>query len=144
MRRSTKKKVIPLALALALALIGAALAVPAITVNVQNIGAGGPKLVQVPGGVTQADVDWVLATNPDFVKGVKVTFDQALDEGTTIIIKVYASGDDPNDPNATPTTKKEVTLSSALAANTPYEIDFDSPIAIGPNIDKVAIVLVGP
>ncbi|NJE10866.1 hypothetical protein [Thermococcus sp. MAR1] len=142
--RRNKKRLIPLALALVLALVGAALAVPAITVNVQEIGAGGPKVVSVPGGVSTADVDWVLATNPDYVKGVKVTFDQPLDAGVTIIVKVYASDDDPTAPNTAPTTVKSVTLSSALAANTPYEIDFDSPIAIGSNINSVAIVLIGP
>jgi len=144
MRRSTKKKVIPLALALALALIGAALAVPTFTVNVQNIGAGGPTAVTVPGGVAQANVEWVLATNPDFVKGVKVTFDQDLPAGTTIIIKVYASGDDPTNPNTAPTTVKQVTLSNSLTAGTSQEIDFDTPIGIGSDLDKVAVVLVGP
>ncbi|NJE30016.1 hypothetical protein E3E38_03000 [Thermococcus sp. 18S1] len=144
MRRSNKKRLIPLALALALALIGTALAVPAITVSVQSIGAGGPVLVDVPGGVSQADVDWELATNPDYVAGVKVTFDQDLPTGTRIIVKVYASGDDPTNPNTAPTTVKSVTLSNSLTAGTTYTINFDTPIAIGSGIDKVAIVLVGP
>jgi hypothetical protein len=143
-RRANQKKLIPLVLSLLATMVGAALAVPSITVNVQNIGAGGPTKVQVPGGVATANVTWVLATNPDYVKGVKVTFDQDVPSGTTIIVKVYAQGDDPNDPNTAPSIVKQVTLSADLPAGNAQEIDFDSPVAIGSNIDKVAVVLVGP
>ena len=137
------KKALPLLGALVFLMVGAALAVPSITVDIQGIGAGGPQDVAVPGNVGHVDVKWALADNPDFVKGVKVTFDQTVPAGTTIIIKVYSSSDNPNDPNTAPSVVKAVTLSSDLSAGTPYEIDFDSPIAIGNDLAKVAVVLVG-
>jgi hypothetical protein len=142
-RRANQKRLIPLLLALLATLVGAALAVPSFNVNVQQIGAGGPTEVLVPGGVTNANVKWVLANNPDYVKGVEITFDKDVPSGTTIIVKVYAQGDNPNDPNTAPSIVKQVTLSSDLPAGTAKEIDFDNPVAIGSNIDQVAVVLVG-
>lgn len=136
------KKALPLLGALVFLMVGAALAVPSIKVNVKGIGAGGPTVVTVPGGVTQANVSWVLATNLDFVKGVKVTFDQTVPAGTTIIVKVYSSSDNPSDPNTAPSVVATHLLNSDLAARTPVEIDFGSPIAIGNSLDQVAVVLI--
>ena len=93
MRRSTKKKVIPLALALALALIGAALAVPMISVSVQQIGAGGPTPVLNP--ISSAAFKWNLnSTDPDKLVSLDVTIglnntvSSNLTSGT-IYIKFY-------------------------------------------------------
>ena len=139
MRRSTKKKVIPLALALALALIGAALAVPTFNLNVQQIGEGGPTTITVPGGVTTATINWVLDTNPDYIKGVSISFDQALQDNTKIIVKLYGSDGSLLD-------QKTYTVSNngnGLAADTSVEIDFSNHHEIK-TVDKVAVVLVGP
>ncbi|ASJ08083.1 hypothetical protein A3L11_02120 [Thermococcus siculi] len=57
MRRSTKRRLIPLALALALAIVGAALAVPQIIVNVQELDKGTGGYTQT---VSSAAVNWNL------------------------------------------------------------------------------------
>ncbi|WP_297508597.1 hypothetical protein [Thermococcus sp.] len=131
-----KRSVVPLALALVLAIVGAALAVPTFTLHVQNIGEGGPQQITVPGGVANANVNWVLDSNPDYVKGVKVSFDQDLSSGTTIYVKVYNS-------SGTVIAQGSQTLSSDLSAGSSIEIDFSSSVEIG-NMDQVAVVLVGP
>ena len=131
-----KRSVVPLALALVLVVVGAALAVPTFTLHVQNIGEGGPQQITVPGGVANANVNWVLDNNPDYVKGVKVSFDQDLSSGTTIYVKVYNS-------SGTVIAQGSQTLSSDLSAGSSIEIDFSSSVEIG-NMEKVAVVLVGP
>lgn len=140
MRRSTKRRIVPLSLALALAIIGAALAVPTFTLHVQNIGEGGPETITVPGGVANAYVNWVLDTNPDYIKGVSISFDQALPDGTKIIVKLY----DENDTLMDQGTYTVNNNGNGLAANTAVEIDFpNGPYEIK-TVNKVAVVLVGP
>ena len=89
MRRSTKKKVIPLALALALAMIGATLAVPVIQVNVQQLGSGSSVITS---DVQQANITWVLnTTNPDYISAVNFVLNTTVTG--TIYVKLYdASG----------------------------------------------------
>ncbi|WP_456422894.1 hypothetical protein [Thermococcus sp.] len=137
MKRSVKRRVFPLVIALVVAVVGAALAVPTFNLNVQQIGEGGPQTITVPGGVATATVNWVLDTNPDYVKGVSVSFDQTLSSGTTIYVKVYASD------GTTIIAQGSTTLSSDLNANTPVEIDFANSVEIK-NMNTVAVVLVGP
>ena len=137
MRRSTRRKVIPLVFALVLTIVGAALAVPTFNLKVQTIGEGGPETIEVPGGVTSAAVNWVLdGSDPDYVAGVKLKFDQTVPSGTTIYVKIY-------DKDGKIITKKDKTLQSDLNANTEIEIDFDSNVEIK-NMDQVAVVLLGP
>jgi len=140
MRRSTKKKVIPLALALALALIGAALAVPTITLNVQEIGAGGPDYVVSP--ADNAYINWTLATNPDWVSGVSVEFDKDIPAGSTIIVKIYYYGTTPSS-TAAADVQVEYPVSNDIAAGTPVSISFGSDIPIS-DLDRIAVVVVGP
>ncbi len=135
-RKANQKRLIPLLLALVATMVGAALAVPTFTLNVQNIGEGGPQAINVPGGVANANVNWVLDSNPDYVKGVSVSFDQDLASGTTIYAKVY-------DSSGNLIAQGSTTLSSDLTAGTAVEIDFGSSIEIN-NMDQVAVVLVGP
>jgi hypothetical protein len=133
---AVKRNLIPLVFALALAIVGAALAVPTFDLNVQNIGEGGPQAITVPGSVTSAHVIWVLdSNNPDYVTGVKVSFDQALPSGTTIYVKVYDSSNNL-------IAQGSVTLGGDLNANTQQEVDFKNSVEIK-NMDKVAVVLVG-
>jgi len=137
MRRSTRRKVIPLVFALVLTIVGAALAVPTFTLNVQTIGEGGPETIEVPGGVTSAAVNWVLdGSNPDYVVSVNVQFDQTVPAGTTIYVKIY-------DSNGDIIAMGETTLSSDLAANTDVNIALSSSVEIK-NMDQVAVVLLGP
>ena len=140
MRRNTKRRIVPLALALALAIVGAALAVPTFNLNIQQIGEGGPETITVPGGVATATINWVLDNNnPDYIKGVSISFDQALPDGTQIIVKLY-------DENGNLLDKGTYTVNNngnGLAANTAVEIDFTSTHEIK-TVNEVAVVLVGP
>ncbi len=137
MRRSTRRKVIPLVFALVLTIVGAALAVPTFNLKVQTIGEGGPETIEVPGGVTSAAVNWVLdGSNPDYVVSVNVQFDQTVPAGTTIYVKIY-------DSNGDIIAMGETTLSSDLAANTDVNIALSSSVEIK-NMDQVAVVLLGP
>lgn len=95
MRRSTKKKVIPLALALALALIGATLAVPLISVNVQDIGTGSGDVVNP---ISYANFTWNLGTNPDILNSIVVNITlkspyTSLPTGGKLYIKFYDDSD---------------------------------------------------
>ncbi|ACS34629.1 hypothetical protein [Thermococcus gammatolerans] len=130
------KKALPLLGALVFLMVGAALAVPTFNLHIQNIGEGGPQQITVPGGVANANVNWILDSNPDYVAGVTVSFDQNLDSGTTIYVKVYDSSENL-------IAQGSQTLNSALNSGTAVEIHFSSSVEIK-NMDKVAVVLVGP
>ena len=84
--RRAKKRILPLALALALAIIGAALAVPVINVSVQQIGAGDSGVITPPIG--QVNVTWELGQNPDFITAIDVTIDNNPGKGT-LYVKFY-------------------------------------------------------
>jgi len=134
-RKANQKRLIPLLLALVATMVGAALAVPTFNLNVQSIGEGGPEQITVPGGVASANVNWVLDSNPDYVKGVSLSFDQDLNSGTTIYAKVY-------DSSGKLIAEGSTKLSSALATGTSVEIDLNTTVEIK-NMNQVAIVLVG-
>ncbi|MDI3475129.1 MAG: hypothetical protein PWQ79_95 [Thermococcaceae archaeon] len=86
MRRSTKKKIMPLALALVLAIIGAALAVPTINVSVQELGQGSKVIAS---SVSAVDVKWTMdSSNPDYVAGATVTVTGDPGSGT-LYLKLY-------------------------------------------------------
>ena len=95
MRRSTKRRLIPLALALALAMVGVAFAVPAINVGVQKVGGGANDTVRVD--TTKAAINWDFKPGfPWIIENATVTLDQGpgvdataelyvvLDNGTKI------------------------------------------------------------
>ncbi len=99
------KKALPLLGALVFLMVGAALAVPAINLNVQPIGGGGNSNVKV--ATTSAAVNWQFdSTNPWVITGASITLDQGpgvagnldlyitLDNGTVIhkTASVDASG----------------------------------------------------
>lgn len=87
MRSSTRKKLLPLVFALVVTVVGAALAVPLITVNVQQLGAGSSVITS---DVKAANVTWILSsTNPDYIAGVSFTLDTNVTG--TIYIKLYDS-----------------------------------------------------
>ncbi|NJE85354.1 hypothetical protein E3E23_05900 [Thermococcus sp. CX2] len=90
MRRTNKKRLIPLALALVLALVGTALAVPTITVTVQDLGQGNEI---VSSEVTGATVSWNLDTNLDYVDSINVDIAAttiANTAGGTLYVKIYS------------------------------------------------------
>ena len=130
MRRSNKKRLIPLALALVLALVGAALAVPVITVNIQQIGAGSNPVLSP---VDVANISWTLASNPDYVSGAVIVFDQTIPAGSQVYLKIYNSTGSiiALGVNATTTSTNTVTIS------------FTSDVDIT-KMETAAVVVKGP
>jgi len=133
MRRSTKKKILPLAFALVLAMIGAALAVPVITVNVQDIGAGEQSVLSP---ANNANVTWDLAANPDYVEGGYVSLDNTLNAGSIVYLKVYNSA-------GTLIAIGNYTVNTTISAGTPIPIAFNSSVNVQ-DMYNVAVVAVGP
>ncbi|WP_297535647.1 hypothetical protein [Thermococcus sp.] len=89
MRSKTKRRIIPLALALVLAIVGAALAVPVIKVTVQEIGAGSNTITTPIGTVS---VDWNLnKNNPDILNNISVTVNTNPGAGA-LYVKFYDNG----------------------------------------------------
>ena len=121
MRRSTKKRLIPLALALALAMVGAALAVPSITVHVKGVGAGGPTRIENP--IQQADVSWNLdtTTDPDVISGIHVdlTIDSTV---ATFSGKVYIKFLD-NSDNLVYIYSKNIDNTQVTSGHITFDID---------------------
>lgn len=123
----------PLLLAFVVSLMTFALAVPAIELNAQKLGEGSTT-IQSPAG--KGTVNFVLDnTNPDNLVGVTVSFNETLQAGSTIYVKLYNGG--------TLVASASKTLDSDLGANSGIEIDFTSPIPIS-NFDSVAVVVKGP
>lgn len=150
MRRRAKRRIVPLALALALAIVGAALAVPSITVNIQNIGAGSGE-VQNP--IKSVDIKWDLdKTNPDILNHLNITIHldttvaSSLSSGT-LYIKFYEG-------TTVHVYKYEITSTSPINDGDTIQIsgaDVASTVGasstnledILPKIDKIAVVYVG-
>jgi len=139
MRRSNKKRLIPLALALVLALVGAALAVPTINMTVQKIGVGDATdndVIVSP--VDTATLNWVLDdTNPDFVEAVNLTFDKDISAGSTIYVKFYKDG------SLVSGGVTKYPVQNLISANTEIKIDLDNEIDLQ-DFDEVKIIVVGP
>ncbi|WP_297521577.1 hypothetical protein [Thermococcus sp.] len=135
MRRSTRRKLVPLALALALAMVGAAFAVPQITVYVQQLGAGNNPVVSP---TNDAWVNFTLdTTNPDYITAVSANFSSTLPAGTYVAIKLYLT-------NQSAPVVASTTLSSALTAGQftsdlplPYEVDIS-------DLNNVSVVVKSP
>lgn len=127
------KKMAPLFLAFVVSLMTFALAVPAIQLNAQKLGEGSTT-IQSPAG--KGAVNFVLDTsNPDNLIGVTVSFNETIEAGSTIYVKLYNGG--------TLVDSASKVLASDLSANSGTEIDFSSPVPIS-NFDRVAVVVKGP
>ena len=141
MRRSTKRRLIPLALALALAVVGAALAVPTISVTVQDLGQGQATIQSEVSGAT---IKWNLdANNPDYLdstKEVTVTISAgtiANTNGGTLYVKLYSG-----------TTLVAVGSVTLDGSTTTYDVDLqkvptDDQIGLD-EFDTVYVVYQGP
>lgn len=141
MRRSTKRRLIPLALALALAMVGAALAVPSITVHVQSIGVGSNSSILNPGvnhALDDAKVNWILdSSDPDFVTGFNVILNDDLSSGAVVYVKVF-------DSSNVLLSNGSVTIgSSGYTAGTPLTVPLKSKIDIS-QIDRVTVIVKNP
>jgi len=144
MRRITKRRIIPLALALALAVIGTALAVPTINLTVQDLGQGHAT---ISSNIKNAKITWNLDdTNPDYLKlngGVTIDLSDSqntIENNGKIYVKLYKGG--------TLVAKGEVTLSSGT---TTYDVDLtlvndsntDGKLGLD-EFDEVYVVYQGP
>jgi hypothetical protein len=91
MRRNNKKRLIPLALALVLAMVGAALAVPLISVSVQKVGGGSNSSVTID--TTSAAVNWDFDTTRQWIiTGAEISLDQG--PGVDGTLDLYITLDD--------------------------------------------------
>ncbi|WP_297064741.1 hypothetical protein [Thermococcus sp.] len=87
MRRNAKRKLIPLAFALVLTIIGTALAVPRISVSVQKIGGGANNTVAVD--TTKAAVNWIFdSAQPWVITGANVSLDNGPGVNGTLTLYI--------------------------------------------------------
>jgi len=143
MRRNAKKRLIPLALALVLAIVGAALAVPSINVTVQELGQGSAVIAS---SIKDATVKWNLDDNPDYLDSTgEVTVDLSSSNNTIlsggkIYVKLYSG-----------TTLIAVGSATLASGTTTYTVDLT--IVSDPNgdgligldeFDVVYVVYQGP
>ena len=133
MRRSTKRRLIPLTLALVLAMVGAALAIPGITVNVQKIGSGETAIVAPVGSAAvNYNIDWTSLT----VTSVDVSFDVAPGDGSVVQVYIYDSnsnlvGEGQATVSGSSTTSVTVTLSTQPSI---FDLDSVKLVVVGPTV----------
>lgn len=132
-----KRRFLKFAPAIAIALVGLvtmALAVPVFGLVVQALGEGS-NTINSP--VNNGAVNFILdPTNPDYITGVSVNFDQDLAANTIIYAKIYDAG-------GTLIALGSTTLGSTLIAGTYVTINFPTSVQIS-QVDTVAIVVQGP
>ncbi|WP_148258658.1 hypothetical protein [Thermococcus sp. AM4] len=142
------KKALPLLGALVFLMVGAALAVPSITVNVQGIGAGS-NAVQNP--IQSVDIKWDLnPTNPDLLDNLNITIHlnttvaSSLSSGT-LYIKFY-EGSTPHvykyDITSTINDGDTIQISGSDVAST-LGVTSNDLESILPKIDRIAVVYQG-
>jgi hypothetical protein len=148
-RRANQKKLIPLVLALLATMVGAALAVPAINVSVQQIGAGGPAKVQNP--IKSTTFVWDLdSSDPDILNNLNITVNlnttvaSSLSsgvlyikfyEGSTVHVYTYTISSTINDGDTIQISGSDVASTVGASSNKLEDIL--------PHIDSIAVVYKG-
>ncbi|RLF76538.1 hypothetical protein DRN51_01945 [Thermococci archaeon] len=131
---SGNKRVLVILSALAFLLVNAALAVPVINLNVQNIGEGSAP---VTSPVDNGNIKFLLnSTNPDYITGVEVSFDKDISAGSTIYVKLY-------DNSSNLLAVGSYTPPSFLQSNTYVQVNFQNQVQIS-QVENVAVVVQGP
>ena len=131
---SGNKRVLVILSALAFLLVNAALAVPVINLNVQNIGEGSAP---VTSPVDNGNIKFLLnSTNPDYISGVEVSFDKDVSAGSTIYVKLY-------DNSSNLLAVGSYTINSILTAETYITLQFPTQVQIS-QVENVAVVVQGP
>ena len=131
---SGNKRVLVILSALAFLLVNAALAVPVINLNVQNIGEGSAP---VTSPVDNGNIKFLLnSTNPDYITGVEVSFDKDISAGSTIYVKLY-------DNSSNLLAVGSYTSPSFLQSNTYVQVNFQNQVQIS-QVENVAVVVQGP
>jgi len=130
---------VALAISIAVAaLVFAALAVPVITITVQQLGAGATDVL-APCSKAWVDHEFAIKSNGIVLDKVKVKFDSDLPAGTYIRVELRTA-------NGDLLSSGEVTLDSDLPAGTPITIDLSPDLDIWQILqyDKVDVVVAGP
>ena len=131
---SGNKRVLVILSALAFLLVNAALAVPVINLNVQNIGEGSAP---VTSPVDNGNIKFLLnSTNPDYITGVEVSFDKDVSAGSTIYVKLY-------DNSSNLLAVGSYTINSILTAESYITLQFPAQVQIS-QVENVAVVVQGP
>ncbi|RLF79673.1 hypothetical protein DRN38_05280 [Thermococci archaeon] len=131
---SGNKRVLVILSALAFLLVNAALAVPVINLNVQNIGEGSAP---VTSPVDNGNIKFLLnSTNPDYITGVEVSFDKDISAGSTIYVKLY-------DNSSNLLAVGSYTINSILTAESYITLQFPAQVQIS-QVENVAVVVQGP
>ena len=131
---SGNKRVLVILSALAFLLVNAALAVPVINLNVQNIGEGSAP---VTSPVDNGNIKFLLnSTNPDYITGVEVSFDKDISAGSTIYVKLY-------DNSSNLLAVGNYTINSILTAESYITLQFPAQVQIS-QVENVAVVVQGP
>jgi len=131
---SGNKRVLVILSALAFLLVNAALAVPVINLNVQNIGEGSAP---VTSPVDNGNIKFLLnSTNPDYITGVEVSFDKDVSAGSTIYVKLY-------DNSSNLLAVGNYTINSILTAESYITLQFPAQVQIS-QVENVAVVVQGP
>jgi len=131
---SGNKRVLVILSALAFLLVNAALAVPVINLNVQNIGEGSAP---VTSPVDNGNIKFLLnSTNPDYISGVEVSFDKDVSAGSTIYVKLY-------DNSSNLLAVGNYTINSILTAESYITLQFPAQVQIS-QVENVAVVVQGP
>jgi len=128
------KRVLVILSAFAFLLVNAALAVPVINLNVQNIGEGSAP---VTSPVDNGNIKFLLnSTNPDYITGVEVLFDKDVPASSTIYVKLY-------DNSSNLLAVGSYTINSILTAETYITLQFPTQVQIS-QVENVAVVVQGP
>ena len=131
---SGNKRVLVILSALAFLLVNAALAVPVINLNVQNIGEGSAP---VTSPVDNGNIKFLLnSTNPDYITGVEVSFDKDVSAGSTIYVKLYDNSSNLRAVGSY-TPSVDLPMDTALPINLPAQVQISQ-------VENVAVVVQGP
>ncbi|NJE61972.1 hypothetical protein [Thermococcus sp. 21S7] len=122
MRRSNKKRLIPLVFALVLTMVGAALAVPTISVNLQNLGAGDKTFS--PSLDVNAHVNFKLGADGTDVTGVMVYLTgNDVETGATVYVHLI-------DTNGNDLASEGGTVQQDASGNYYVDISFNPGVSI--------------
>lgn len=128
------KRILVLLSTLGFLLVNAALAVPVINLNVQNIGEGSAP---VTSPVDNANVKFLLNnTNPDYITGAEVSFDKDVTTGSTIYVKLY-------DNSSNLLAVGSYVTNSFLTAGSSISLTFPNQVQIS-QVENVAVIVQGP
>lgn len=126
-RRANQKRLVPLVLALLATMVGAALAVPAINLNVQELDKGTTDLSNFQ-TVIDAFINWDLGSDPTDVDGATIKLATETNPGQgTVYLLIDGS-------------KYLATYDSSAGV---YKVSFSPPLSLD-SVNSVTVIYQGP